>query len=140
MGGRFTKPRASSRVASGRPAGTVVTVDPKYTMPCGLYVHKSIDMSRLRKLILAGRLAPCYTGLEECADGTMEECPICMLVRPRGGAWVRSHPGLRRGAPQGSRQPPPRGCHTRWRTLPTPLRAAWLTRVTPTCHPSSTPR
>ena len=90
MGGRFTKPRASSRVASGRPAGAVVTVDPKYTMPCGLYVHKSIDMSRLRKLILAGRLAPCYTGLEECADGTMEECPICMLVRPRGGAWVKS--------------------------------------------------
>lgn len=84
MGGALRKPRRAGSRAGGRGGSTPtpVLVDEKYTKPCGLYVHKSIDMQRLRKLILAGRLAPCFTGLEEPADGVLlEECPICMLVR-----------------------------------------------------------
>jgi hypothetical protein len=117
MGGALRKPRRAGSRAGGRGGSTPtpVLVDEKYTKPCGLYVHKSIDMQRLRKLILAGRLAPCFTGLEEPTDGVLlEECPICMLVRvvrhtepgcqrrqrPRQlptsccpSSWVEAHPG-----------------------------------------------
>ena len=96
MGGRFTKPRPTSARVSGTGRHASVTVEDKYTRPTGLYVHKSIDFSRLRKLILAGRLAPCFAGLEECAEGTMEECPICMLVRHCGGT-PREAPAQPRG-------------------------------------------
>ena len=115
MGGRFTKPRPTSARVSGTGRHAGVTVEDKYTRPTGLYVHKSIDFSRLRKLILAGRLAPCFAGLEECAEGTMEECPICMLVRHCGGTPAKRQHRLeattpcarwgthRRGAPRPQR-------------------------------------
>ncbi|KAM7268134.1 hypothetical protein ACFE04_010300 [Oxalis oulophora] len=56
-------------------------VDEKYTKPQGLYVHKDVDIKKLRKLILESKLAPCYPGDEEsCHD--LEECPICFLCYP----------------------------------------------------------
>ncbi|PPS19032.1 hypothetical protein GOBAR_AA01525 [Gossypium barbadense] len=54
-------------------------VDEKYTRPQGLYVHKDVDIKKLRKLILESKLAPCYPGDEECCSD-LEECPICFLV------------------------------------------------------------
>ncbi|XWS27447.1 hypothetical protein CRYUN_Cryun26dG0116100 [Craigia yunnanensis] len=56
-------------------------VDERYTRPQGLYVHKDVDIKKLRKLILESKLAPCYPGDEEyCCD--LEECPICFLYYP----------------------------------------------------------
>ena len=77
------------------------TVENKYTKPCGWYVHRGIDTSRLKKLILAGKLAPCFPGVdsEDAAEGsTLEECPICMLVR-RGAlkSWACAWVGRLRG-------------------------------------------
>ncbi|XP_038998102.1 E3 ubiquitin-protein ligase DA2-like [Hibiscus syriacus] len=56
-------------------------VDEKYTRPQGLYVHKDVDIKKLRKLILESKLAPCYPGDEECCSN-LEECPICFLYYP----------------------------------------------------------
>ncbi|TYI32511.1 hypothetical protein ES332_A04G068900v1 [Gossypium tomentosum] len=56
-------------------------VDEKYTRPQGLYVHKDVDVKKLRKLILESKLAPCYPGNEECCYD-LEECPICFLYYP----------------------------------------------------------
>ncbi|KAL6999752.1 E3 ubiquitin-protein ligase da2 [Sarracenia purpurea var. burkii] len=53
-------------------------VDEKYTRPQGLYQHKGVDPKKLRKLILNSKLAPCYTGDEDCGCD-LEECPICFL-------------------------------------------------------------
>ncbi|KAK8579328.1 hypothetical protein V6N13_142536 [Hibiscus sabdariffa] len=56
-------------------------VDERYTRPQGLYVHKDVDVKKLRKLILESKLAPCYPGNEECCYD-LEECPICFLYYP----------------------------------------------------------
>ncbi|KAE8679063.1 interactor of constitutive active ROPs 4-like isoformX2 [Hibiscus syriacus] len=56
-------------------------VDEKYTRPQGLYVHKDVDIKKLRKLILESKLAPCYPGDEDCCFD-LEECPICFLYYP----------------------------------------------------------
>ncbi|KAK8507452.1 hypothetical protein V6N13_141474 [Hibiscus sabdariffa] len=56
-------------------------VDEKYTRPQGLYVHKDVDIKKLRKLILESKLAPCYPGDEDCCSN-LEECPICFLYYP----------------------------------------------------------
>lgn len=56
-------------------------VDEKYTRPQGLYVHRDVDVKKLRKLILESKLAPCYPGDEECCCDH-EECPICFLYYP----------------------------------------------------------
>ncbi|XP_071724304.1 E3 ubiquitin-protein ligase DA2L-like [Rutidosis leptorrhynchoides] len=56
-------------------------VDERYTKPQGLYVHKDVDIKKLRKLILESKLAPCYPGEEECCHD-LEECPICFLYYP----------------------------------------------------------
>lgn len=56
-------------------------VDEKYTRPQGLYVHKDVDIKKLRKLILESKLAPCYPGDEDCCCD-LEECPICFLYYP----------------------------------------------------------
>lgn len=56
-------------------------VDERYTRPQGLYVHKDVDIKKLRKLILESKLAPCYPGDEECCHDR-EECPICFLYYP----------------------------------------------------------
>ncbi|XVE52928.1 hypothetical protein DITRI_Ditri02bG0164000 [Diplodiscus trichospermus] len=55
-------------------------VDERYTRPQGLYVHKDVDIKKLRKLILESKLAPCYPGDEDSSD--LEECPICFLSYP----------------------------------------------------------
>lgn len=56
-------------------------VDERYTRPQGLYVHKDVDLKKLKKLILESKLAPCYPGDDEfCNDH--EECPICFLYYP----------------------------------------------------------
>lgn len=55
-----------------------------YTRPTGAIAHRGINLDRLRRLILAGKLAPCFPGTdEEEAPGRerQEECPLCMLVR-----------------------------------------------------------
>ncbi|KAH9779654.1 E3 ubiquitin-protein ligase DA2 [Citrus sinensis] len=57
-------------------------VDEKYTRPQGLYVHKDVDIKKLRKLILESKLAPCYPGDEDCCCD-LEECPICFLEEQR---------------------------------------------------------
>ena len=54
-------------------------IDEKHTRPQGLYLHKDVDLKKLRKLILESKLAPCYPGDEECTCD-LEECPICFLV------------------------------------------------------------
>ncbi|XP_039072014.1 E3 ubiquitin-protein ligase DA2L-like [Hibiscus syriacus] len=56
-------------------------VDERYMRPQGLYVHKDVDVKKLRKLILESKLAPCYPGNEECCYD-LEECPICFLYYP----------------------------------------------------------
>lgn len=58
-----------------------VAVDEQFTKPQGLYEHHEIDLRRLRKLILDGKLSPCYNGAEE-GGVDLEECPICLLVNP----------------------------------------------------------
>lgn len=61
-----------------------LVIDERYTQPCGLYQHKNIDGKKLRKLIIDGKLAPCYPGVEETSgreQERLEECPICFLVR-----------------------------------------------------------
>ncbi|KAM7260662.1 hypothetical protein ACFE04_011335 [Oxalis oulophora] len=62
-------------------------VDERYTKPQGFYVHKDVDIKKLRKLILDSKLAPCYPGDEENKDTSSildhhEECPICFLFYP----------------------------------------------------------
>ncbi|XP_022749353.1 uncharacterized protein LOC111298882 isoform X3 [Durio zibethinus] len=56
-------------------------VDERYTRPQGSYVHKDVDIKKLRKLILESKLAPCYPGDEDCCCD-LEECPICFLYYP----------------------------------------------------------
>ncbi|XP_022717436.1 uncharacterized protein LOC111276004 isoform X2 [Durio zibethinus] len=56
-------------------------LDERYTRPQGLYVHKDVDIKKLRKLILESKLAPCYPGDEDCCCD-LEECPICFLCYP----------------------------------------------------------
>ncbi len=93
MGARLTK----SRAAGG--ATRRVAVEERFTKPCGLYVHRNIDGSKLRSLILSGKLAPCFPGVEEPgADEALEECPICFLVRRaarRAGALRQRAPARR---------------------------------------------
>mmetsp|Transcript_6647 Transcript_6647/g.24661 ORF Transcript_6647/g.24661 Transcript_6647/m.24661 type:complete len:608 (-) Transcript_6647:1138-2961(-) len=65
-------------------------VEEQYTRPSGLYPTVEVDVKRLRKLIMEGKLAPCYPGVEEGSSDrsgvALEECPICFL----------SYPGLNR--------------------------------------------
>eukprot|EP00850_Spirogloea_muscicola_P006275 SM000029S10570 [mRNA] locus=s29:936744:940882:+ [translate_table: standard] len=56
-------------------------VDERLTRPQGLYLYRDLDHRKLRKLILDGKLAPCYLGSEEPALD-LEECPICFLQYP----------------------------------------------------------
>lgn len=76
MGGKFSKVKFT-RGAS---------VDDKLTRPSGLYTHTNLDLKKLRKLILAGKLAPCYVAKESPpapgAGPAAEECPICFLHYP----------------------------------------------------------
>ncbi|XP_074581192.1 E3 ubiquitin-protein ligase GW2-like [Curcuma longa] len=42
-----------------------------------------VDYNKLRKLILARKLAPCFDALDEpCLRDDLEECPICFLYFP----------------------------------------------------------
>ncbi|GLJ17383.1 hypothetical protein SUGI_0301980 [Cryptomeria japonica] len=67
MGNKFTRRRH--------------VVDERFTRPQGLYQHRDVDQKKLRKLILDGKLAPCYPGGEEHI-GDLDECPICFLYYP----------------------------------------------------------
>ena len=85
------------------------SVDPKYCRPQGLYSSHNLNLKKLKKLIIAGKLAPCYPGQEgaevaaeagsdkgtsrvSVAKGTyaaqgygdivLDECPICFLNYP----------------------------------------------------------
>jgi len=71
MGARLCKPSSS--------ATRRVAVEERYCKPSGNL--RNIDGNRLKKLILAGKLSPCYPGLDESDNGLDEECPICFLVR-----------------------------------------------------------
>jgi len=61
-------------------------VEEQYTRPHGLYPKAEVDVKKLRRLILDGKLAPCYPGVEEVtsesSDCVLEECPICFLNYP----------------------------------------------------------
>lgn len=52
-------------------------------LACACTIHQ-VDMRQLRKLIIEGKLAPCYPGDEEPVKGTSppEECPLCFLFFP----------------------------------------------------------
>ncbi|KAH9330555.1 hypothetical protein KI387_002663 [Taxus chinensis] len=67
MGNKFTRRRH--------------VVDDRYTRPQGLYQHRDVDQKKLRKLILDGKLAPCYPGGEDLT-ADLDECPICFLYYP----------------------------------------------------------
>ena len=56
-----------------------VPIDEALTRPQGLYDHQDVDLKRLRRLIIDGRLAPCYAGVED-GNNELEECPICFMV------------------------------------------------------------
>ncbi|GAQ88606.1 protein with RING-finger domain [Klebsormidium nitens] len=60
-----------------------VKVDDQYTRPQGLYPdrERDVDAKKLRRLILDGKLAPCFPGREE-PHLDLEECPICFLHYP----------------------------------------------------------
>ncbi|EEH54573.1 uncharacterized protein MICPUCDRAFT_19589, partial [Micromonas pusilla CCMP1545] len=53
-------------------------MDDRYTRPQGLYDHDDVDLKKLKRLIVKGKLAPCYPGKEQDLD----ECPICFLSYP----------------------------------------------------------
>jgi len=54
--------------------------------PTGLYPDSTVDLKKLRRLILEGKLSPCYKGLEEDEasdpEQPLEDCPICFLMYP----------------------------------------------------------
>eukprot|EP00232_Nephroselmis_pyriformis_P003316 CAMPEP_0182912474 /NCGR_PEP_ID=MMETSP0034_2-20130328/37535_1 /TAXON_ID=156128 /ORGANISM="Nephroselmis pyriformis, Strain CCMP717" /LENGTH=167 /DNA_ID=CAMNT_0025049149 /DNA_START=85 /DNA_END=585 /DNA_ORIENTATION=+ len=56
-------------------------IDERYLKPTGLYAHHDVDGKKLKKLILDGKLAPCYPGMD-CTSPSLEECPICFLHYP----------------------------------------------------------
>ena len=72
------------------------SMDPALTRPRGLYDARDVDLRQLKRLILAGKLAPCYAAEEvrdpdeDPASGAddseprpeLEECPICFLGYP----------------------------------------------------------
>ena len=72
------------------------SMDPALTRPRGLYDTRDVDLRKLKRLILAGKLAPCYASEEardpdeDPASGAddsesrpeLEECPICFLGYP----------------------------------------------------------
>jgi len=81
-------------------------MDDRYTRPQGLYDHDDVDLKKLKRLIVKGKLAPCYPGKEvgdDAADDDddddddddawkvgspkvkkqdLDECPICFLSYP----------------------------------------------------------
>ena len=54
---------------------------PRARGAAGLYDTRNLNMRKLRRDILKGRLAPCFQGLEQGGPAS-EECPICMLQYP----------------------------------------------------------
>jgi hypothetical protein len=72
------------------------SMDPALTRPRGLYDTRDVDLRKLKRLIVAGKLAPCYAAEEardpdeDPASGAddsesrpeLEECPICFLGYP----------------------------------------------------------
>ncbi|KAK9802983.1 hypothetical protein WJX73_003844 [Symbiochloris irregularis] len=52
-----------------------------FLKPSGLYPNCEVDLKKLKRSILAHRLAPCYPGKDDESD-ELEECPICLLQYP----------------------------------------------------------
>ncbi|MBA0816657.1 hypothetical protein Gohar_001296, partial [Gossypium harknessii] len=55
-------------------------VDEKYTRPQGLYVHKDVDIKKLRKLILESKLAPLLSKSQQIKmlyEKYLYRCPFC---------------------------------------------------------------
>lgn len=67
--------RAASRCTAWRHAAGLAAVTPRGALTRGWCSVK------LRRLIKSGKLAPCYPGLDDPADGAKEECLICFLAR-----------------------------------------------------------
>ena len=73
-----------ARLGKHAGGGRRVAVEERYCKPSGTFTNlRNIDGNRLRQLIQHGKLSPCYPGVEDPApgDASMEECPICFLVR-----------------------------------------------------------
>lgn len=53
-------------------------------IPLGLYPECHWDLRTIRKMVKNGQIAPIVKGDSEASDLTadLDECPICMLVRP----------------------------------------------------------
>ena len=86
MGNSVRKPACLRPPASQREdAPAAVAEVHKYTRPNAPV--RGIDLRRLRALIVAGKLAPCFPGQDEPSvppppgGKEVEECPICFLVR-----------------------------------------------------------
>ena len=89
MGARLGKHAGGRRVA----------VEERFCKPSGTFANlRNIDSNRLRQLIQTGKLSPCYPGVEEPSPGdTLEECPICFLVRAARRASRRGREAWRAG-------------------------------------------
>ncbi|KAJ0984247.1 hypothetical protein J5N97_002603 [Dioscorea zingiberensis] len=58
-------------------------VEDRLTRPQRLSRQLSnVDYKKLRKLIVSGKLAPCFDALEEARVDDLEECPICFFYYP----------------------------------------------------------
>ncbi|XP_042404491.1 E3 ubiquitin-protein ligase GW2-like [Zingiber officinale] len=70
-----------NRIGSGRRRRPV---EDRLTRPQRLVRQPDdVDYNKLRKLILARKLAPCFDALDEpCLRDDLEECPICFLYFP----------------------------------------------------------
>ena len=98
---------SSTYVASKMGLRSKPTIDERYTRPQGLYGTGDVDLRKLRKLILSGKLAPCFPGQEGGTQTVttgvggsvdvpgasalepgprfevkLDECPICFLNYP----------------------------------------------------------
>ena len=74
------------------------SVDPKYCRPQGLYSSHNLNLKKLKKLIVAGKLAPCYPG-QEGAEVAAEAGSDGDIASERGQRNLRGA-GLRRHRPR----------------------------------------
>uniref|UniRef100_A0A061R3V2 Ring u-box domain-containing protein n=1 Tax=Tetraselmis sp. GSL018 TaxID=582737 RepID=A0A061R3V2_9CHLO len=60
-------------------------VNEAWLRPSGMYPTSDVNLKKLRRLILKGKLAPCYPAQEEepkLNDEALDECPICFQYYP----------------------------------------------------------
>jgi hypothetical protein len=73
------------------------TMDERYTKPQGLYTHGDVDLRKLKKLIVSGKLAPCYPG-QEGGDDDDARVSAPATSAPAPAAVVSSGASVGKGA------------------------------------------